>query len=125
MLNLHKIKEFQKYSVVLKPISIRWVIYCRNRSRLRSNSEIEFCLVNLLVRSRNRGVECGSNPNPILCNTFIFFHPFILPNSRNVHIYRVVDTKDRILHSLYGEESYLDTYTIYICIRYHYKLHFA
>ena len=40
--------------------SIRLVIYCRNWSRnLLSNSEIEFCLVNLWVTSRNHGVECG------------------------------------------------------------------
>ena len=42
---------------------IRLVIYCRNlRSNLRRNYGVKFYLANLLIRSRNRGVECGSNP---------------------------------------------------------------
>ena len=42
---------------------IRLVIYCRNlQSNLRRNYGVEFYLAKLLIRSRNQGVECGSNP---------------------------------------------------------------
>ena len=42
---------------------IRLVIYCQNlMSELKLKLLIEFCLVMLLVRSRNRGIKCGSNP---------------------------------------------------------------
>ena len=42
---------------------IRLVIYCRNlQLNLRQNCGVEFYLAKLLIRSRNQGVECGSNP---------------------------------------------------------------
>ena len=38
-------------------------VLSESKSNLRSNSEIKFCLVNLLVRSRDHGVECELNPS--------------------------------------------------------------
>ena len=41
----------------------RLVIYCRNlQSNLHRDYSVEFFLAKLLIRSQNRGVECGSNP---------------------------------------------------------------
>ena len=48
----------------LNILTLRLVFYCRNiLSELRSKLSIEFCLVILLVRCRNRRIECGSNPS--------------------------------------------------------------
>ena len=65
---------------------IRLVIYCR------SNYGVEFYLAKLLIRSRNQGVECGSNPGSdsrwpnlmtILPTTYYVYHLFI---SLKLHI---------------------------------------
>ena len=44
-------------------ISISWKIYLLYNGHLLSNLRIEFYLAKLLIRSRNCGVECGSNPS--------------------------------------------------------------
>ena len=74
---------------------IRLVIYCRNlRSNLRRNYGVEFYLAKLLISSRNRGVECGSNPSsdsrwPTLI--MLFYHLLSSFQKSIVYFYFIVN----------------------------------